>query len=266
MKLANDDIDRPRTPTKNMDEMKGNQNGLMSATNSSSKRRIISYDRFIPDRTSVDYSVIHHLNSDTFGSPTRKKNINGEYDAVKEEASKVYSQILRNELLGSPLSNAMQLSSPSKILQYRPPNDKRSNSTFRSTSNICIDSPQNEKYSISPITPISQKALLSPRKTPRHISKVPFKVLDAPELADDFYLNLVDWGLSNVLAVGLGTSVYLWSACTSRVTRLCDIGPYDAITSVNWIQRVSCSFLIEGKSISCWNKQRISSALGCIQM
>ena len=31
----------------------------------------------------------------------------------------------------------------------------------------------------------------SPRKASRKISKIPFKVLDAPELQDDFYLNLV---------------------------------------------------------------------------
>ena len=43
------------------------------------------------------------------------------------------------------------------------------------------------------------------------------QVLDAPALQDDFYLNLVDWSSQNVLAVGLGTCVYLWSACTSKV-------------------------------------------------
>lgn len=42
-------------------------------------------------------------------------------------------------------------------------------------------------------------------------------MLDAPELQDDFYLNLVDWSSQNVLSVGLGTCVYLWSACTSQV-------------------------------------------------
>lgn len=42
-------------------------------------------------------------------------------------------------------------------------------------------------------------------------------MLDAPALQDDFYLNLVDWSAQNVLAVGLGTCVYLWSACTSKV-------------------------------------------------
>ncbi len=50
-------------------------------------------------------------------------------------------------------------------------------------------------------------------------SQVPYKVLDAPALQDDFYLHLVDWSSTNVLAVGLGACVYLWSACTSKARR-----------------------------------------------
>ena len=79
--------------------------------------------------------------------------------------------------------------------------------------------------------------LLTPRRTPRKIARSPFKVLDAPALQDDFYLNLVDWSASNVLAVGLGTCVYLWSACTSKVTKLCELGPNDSVCSVAWTQR-----------------------------
>lgn len=64
-------------------------------------------------------------------------------------------------------------------------------------------------------------------------------MLDAPELQDDFYLNLVDWSSQNVLSVGLGTCVYLWSACTSQVTRLCDLAQTDdTVTSVAWNERV----------------------------
>ncbi len=55
------------------------------------------------------------------------------------------------------------------------------------------------------------------------------QVLDAPALADDYYLNLVDWSAQNTLAVGLGTCVYLWSACTSKVTRLVDFGEGGAV-------------------------------------
>ena len=45
----------------------------------------------------------------------------------------------------------------------------------------------------------SQKLLQSFHKPQRNISKVPFKVLDAPDLQDDFYLNLVDWSSANML-------------------------------------------------------------------
>jgi cell division cycle 20-like protein 1, cofactor of APC complex len=41
----------------------------------------------------------------------------------------------------------------------------------------------------------------------RKIAKQPFKVLDAPNLQDDFYLNLVDWSSTNCLSVGLSSCV-----------------------------------------------------------
>ena len=83
--------------------------------------------------------------------------------------------------------------------------------------------------------------LLSPQKTPRAVAKVPYKVLDAPDLADDFYLNLVDWGSQHTLGVGLGSCVYMWNATSGRVTKLCELAD-DTVTSVNWIQRVSLVF------------------------
>jgi len=66
----------------------------------------------------------------------------------------------------------------------------------------------------------------------RKIGKLPVKVLDAPALQDDFYLNLIDWSTMNYLAVGLATSVYLWDASNSKVTKLCDLGIQNMATSV----------------------------------
>lgn len=140
------------------------------------------------------------------------------------------------------------LNGASRLLRFNAPTLDRLKAARRLDFGGIIDSPNSEKYSVSPVRPTSQAVLQVRKKPPRYISKVPFKVLDAPELADDFYLNLVDWGSSNILGVGLGSSVYLWSACTSRVTKLCDIGPYDSVTSVNWIQKVSsfhCAYLTE---------------------
>lgn len=68
----------------------------------------------------------------------------------------------------------------------------------------------------------------------RKIPSQPYKVLDAPNLLDDFYLNLVDWSSSNILAVALGQAVYIWNACTSTVSQLCDLGEDNQVTSVSW--------------------------------
>ncbi|KAI5288757.1 substrate-specific activator of APC-dependent proteolysis [Ascosphaera aggregata] len=95
---------------------------------------------------------------------------------------------------------------------------------------------QSDLYSLSPIRLGSQRLLQSAKKQPRYINRVPYKVLDAPELADDFYLNLVDWGSSNIVGVGLGDSVYMWDASSGEVTNLCKLND-DIVTSVSWIQR-----------------------------
>lgn len=108
-------------------------------------------------------------------------------------------------------------------------------------SNILGEGPTSvvNNFSLTPVrSAASQRLMAAPQKRKRRISKVPFKVLDAPALQDDFYLNLVDWSSQNVLAVGLGSCVYLWSACTSKVTKLCDLAQSeDIVTSVSWAQR-----------------------------
>lgn len=96
---------------------------------------------------------------------------------------------------------------------------------------------RSEIYSLSPIRFDSQRILQGSRRQPRYVNKVPFKVLDAPDLADDFYLNLVDWGSSNILGVGLGSAVYMWDSMNGRVTKLCQLKD-DTVTSVSWVQRV----------------------------
>ncbi|WVQ83664.1 hypothetical protein IAT38_005807 [Cryptococcus sp. DSM 104549] len=110
-----------------------------------------------------------------------------------------------------------------------------------------LDDMSHAAYSLSPVGKESQRVLTSPRKGVRPISKTPFKVLDAPELADDFYLNLVSWSATNVLGVGLNTCVYLWSAQTSKVTKLCDLVTEtgdggeisDSITGLEWTNKGS---------------------------
>jgi WD40 repeat protein len=75
-----------------------------------------------------------------------------------------------------------------------------------------------------PLTGLNDEQVIVPSKRSRKISKIPYKVLDAPALQDDFYLNLVDWSSTNNLAVGLSNCIYIWSASNSKVTKLHDLG------------------------------------------
>ncbi|XXG77173.1 hypothetical protein AAC387_Pa08g1377 [Persea americana] len=56
----------------------------------------------------------------------------------------------------------------------------------------------------------------------RHIPKSADGALDAPELIDDYYLNLLDWRTGNILAIALGSTVYLSNASNGSVVDLWD--------------------------------------------
>ncbi|KAL6132324.1 hypothetical protein ACLB2K_070695 [Fragaria x ananassa] len=74
-----------------------------------------------------------------------------------------------------------------------------------------------------------------PAKPRRHIPQTSERTLDAPDLVDDYYLNLLDWGSANVLAIALANTVYLWDASTGSTSELetfdDETGP---VTSVSW--------------------------------
>ncbi|KAF2484155.1 WD40-repeat-containing domain protein [Neohortaea acidophila] len=227
-------------------------------------------DRFIPNRAGQDlqasYNLLHDDGSPATPSKGHKKGYSNELNFQKRDANRSYSNILRSEMFDSevpqaipqsmegpgsrsktPPGNGSMLAAPNltpstphkNLFSYgsNPTPSLTPRSTSRSERGPNINA-RSEIYSLSPVKHSSQMMLLSPRKTPRAVSKVPYKVLDAPELQDDFYLNLVDWGNSDVLAVGLADCVYLWSRDDGQVKQLCKLEG-DTVTSVNWIQRGS---------------------------
>ena len=184
-----------------------------------------------PDRVmgnfQKDFESTYAMHVEFDRERNRKKTSNNEIDARRDSQDKTTATVLASEMFPDV-----------PIPHLNPPHTpKRHHTTI---TDFTLPSP---KYIKSPIANFSKSNfssrardfLTSPRKSPRQIAKNPFKVLDAPELADDFYLNLVDWGNSNVLSVGLGSCVYLWNSQNSKVTRLCDLSTSsDTVTSVTW--------------------------------
>ncbi|KKK18625.1 hypothetical protein P175DRAFT_0499546 [Aspergillus ochraceoroseus IBT 24754] len=68
----------------------------------------------------------------------------------------------------------------------------------------------------------------------RRVQTAPERVLDAPGLLDDYYLNLLDWSSGNQVAIGLERNVYVWSADTGTVSCLLETSPDTYISSVKW--------------------------------
>lgn len=202
----------------------------------SPKSRITYSDRFIPSRAAtarLDFSV---LDRDIAALEVSRSACD------REDLNPAYNLLLRSELLGSPCPGPISPDKAQQLEQLKSPCSP-GKKLFRFKSGD-VHSPVGGPPSPSPfaMSPVGDDGplgspVLSPRRAPRKIPRAPFKVLDAPALQDDFYLNLVDWSAQNVLAVGLGSCVYLWSACTSKVTKLCDLATTDNVCSVAWSQR-----------------------------
>ncbi|MBA0830614.1 hypothetical protein Goarm_015135 [Gossypium armourianum] len=185
-------------------------NRMINSSYNRSPSRTIYSDRFIPSRSGSNFALF-----DISNSPTSTEG--------KEDGSGTYNSLLRAALFGPDTPDKKDsLDAPAcrNIFRYKT-ETKRS---LHSLSPFGLD---------DSVPGISHSPVKAPRKVPRS----PYKVLDAPALQDDFYLNLVDWSSNNVLAVGLGNCVYLWNACSSKVTKLCDLGIDDSVCSVSWAQR-----------------------------
>lgn len=68
----------------------------------------------------------------------------------------------------------------------------------------------------------------------RRVATVPERVLDAPGLIDDYYLNLLDWSSGNQVAIGLERNVYVWSADEGSVNLLFETSEDTYVSSVKW--------------------------------
>lgn len=218
----------------------------------SARRRSVGYSDLFPNsQRQRSNSPISHRNegySDRF-IPTRPSNSLGEV-LIKDEmffeepplpttgsddqaiqppdgSPNLYSSLLQMQILAehneeinitNNFSNTPSKKNSINILKFKSP--KRRKSDFEN------------HFSASPL---QQEKFQSPKvKTSRKISKVPYKVLDAPSLVDDYYLNLLDWSSTNLISIGLDNTVYVWSAITNKAFKLHEIPGPDTVCSVAW--------------------------------
>jgi cell division cycle 20, cofactor of APC complex len=263
----------PRWERKKLQQQMQNINKLSSSTsNTPSCVKTNSGDRFIPARSGMelakhqmrlssssslrsDEASFHSLSSATMNDdPINPNNINNNNTenaiskSITDAKMNAYSSNLSSALLGvEDISN-------SRILSYKDKAPVPANDALNQL---------NVLYSAG----INSRGLLSKRANDaehlvsRHISSAPSRILDAPDLLDDYYLNLVDWSDSNWLAIALGPTVFLWNASTGEIEELCNFNdasvPNAYISSVSWVQQGG-THLAVGTSNGCtqlWDVQ-----------
>ncbi|XP_073525700.1 uncharacterized protein [Phyllobates terribilis] len=164
----------------------------------SRKKSKENLDRFIPNRSAMDFDYAHYMLTDG----CKKEN-----PVSCSPAKEAYRQQLK-EVFGMNRTRIL-------AFKNKPPARAESTAPWELSS-----------------TSHQQSKPVKPR---RNIPQSSERVLDAPDLVDDYYLNLLDWGSSNVLAIALGRTVYLWDASDGSTSELVEVdeesGP---VTSVNW--------------------------------
>lgn len=118
----------------------------------------------------------------------------------------------------SSLASACGVSLNTRILAFKPPPPE-------SSKPIDLRSQYNR-----PLKPATATAA----QFRRRVLTAPERVLDAPGLVDDYYLNLLDWSSGNQVAIGLERNVYIWSAETGSVTPLLETSQDTYVASVKW--------------------------------
>ncbi|GAV57277.1 WD40 domain-containing protein [Cephalotus follicularis] len=158
-------------------------------------------DRFIPNRSAIDFDYAHYMLTEG-----RKGKENPGPAVMSSPAREAYQKQLAESL------NMNR----TRIL------------AFKNKPPTPVDLFPQETYSSS----VHQS---KPAKLRRYIPQSSERTLDAPDLVDDFYLNLLDWGCSNVLAIALGNTVYLWDASNGSTSELVTVNEDDGpVTSVSW--------------------------------
>lgn len=186
----------------------------MKHTNKVSKNRTPHGDRFIPSRGSNDMEIGHYLMKEN-----SVPNLLSTDNACLSPRKEGYKECIADSLFEGKMQKG------TKVL------------AFKSKAPMPQDSTQNPHkvlYSNNKVSSTTNAKVTT--KVSRHIAKNPERILDAPDIGNDWYLNLIDWSSQNVLAIALNTCCYLWDANTGKTVEFMNVAENNQITSVNWSQ------------------------------
>jgi WD40 repeat protein len=164
--------------------------------------------------------------------------------------NKNHKSITRNELhMSSSLLNNPQFPNANQSFQFNSILNENMGDLPNTDSLFQYIDASSNKRSVLPDTDYLLSNYSNNNTFKRKINLSPERILDAPNLVDDYYLNLLEWGRVNLLAVALGSEIYLWngesletSLLMSTITDNNQILENNSnnITSLSWMNNGIC--------------------------
>ena len=185
-------------------------------------------DMLSHDKSGMLFSTLSQTHPQTRGTSSTART--PQTPTISRSAS---SSPVRREKERSPNSNILKFSPNNSLYGISRRQTYNSNKGVPEPALSMLIHPSNTALARNGINFRTNQSLVIPKST-RVIPEVPFRVLDAPGIRDDFYLNLLDWGECNQIAVGLNTNVFLWNANNYSVTNL--FGDQHPVSSVSWMK------------------------------
>jgi cell division cycle protein 20 (cofactor of APC complex) len=214
---------------------------LSSASDANINGSVSQCDRYIPSRSGTDWDSFQSSVSSSCSDENASEKNNNNSNCSDNE----YNKLLSANIGCGNVTGGEDLSS-SRVLSYK---QKAPQPKEEYTNSLKV------LYSAAGSSTTVKKD--NAVKTMRHIPSAPIRVLDAPDLMDDYCklsfffafspyfsafssldLNLLSWSSTNYLAVALSKTLYLWNAATGDIKELMNVeneGENNYISSVSFI-------------------------------
>ena len=222
----------------------------LNSSNSPQKVDSISSSEGKPEKNYVNFIIDNMLkiSSDAFvikNKETRKNNIYSFSKRIYNTNNKYNSKKNLDD------KNKIEMDKTNNLNYFE--NLKKNENDKKEMKNIKNETEDEIYRQINSFYRKKEKNILSQEKNYgveydkiyRKIPKTPFRILDAPNLVDDFYLNLLDWGKENIIAVALSDELYLWNDNNAKSSLLMTYESNNTtsedsftnnITSLSWMQ------------------------------
>ena len=244
------------------------------------KKLLVTGDRFIPYKNNIDNIQNFILNSSPFNNDSSSSKHKVDSSSESEKEKNYVNFVIDNMLKNSSDKYIIRNNGTIRqncILSFSKSiynTERKFKTKIRSTiddnikNHLNFSAKHNKSYynddllnrtdynsnyevvnNINNFIRYNNRRIITPEnnnKLYRKIQKTPIRILDAPNLVDDYYFNILDWGKENIIAVALSNEIYLWNNDNLQTSLLMkyenkdndDMNNY--ITSLSWMNNGIC--------------------------